>query len=834
MKKKLITAAILSVLCPVIILAQTSTAQIYPVPQNSELDQNPQSFSGIKLTQKKWQGLVNRTPVSAFIGGTNQLWKLKLKIKKNYHPITANAVWEGSYQLKAEKNKIQIEARDSVGLFYGLQTLAQMIHGNQITTGEIQDFPTVRYRGVVEGFYGTPWSQADRLSQLKYYGQIKANTYIYGPKDDPYHSSPNWRKPYPPKEAENIKTLVKAANQNFVDFVWAIHPGKDIQWTDEDQNNVLKKFESMYDLGVRSFALFFDDISGEGTKAEKQAGLLNFLNTNFVEKKGDVKPLILTPTDYNKSWAGDGPNSYLKILGKQLDPSIQIMWTGDQVIADVTRSTLDWVNQRIRRPALFWWNFPVSDYTRDHLLLGPSYGLEKDLNSTNMAGVLSNPMEHAEASKPAIFGVADYDWNTSAYDDMAAWKQAIKNLMPKSYKAYELFAENNTDPGNTWSTWHRDESWTVSPYIQRIENGWKSGNVQPSDFSFVYDYFQKIRDTEKTFVATNDDPAMTTEIKPWLNDFTYLGQWGMSTMDNHQILKSGDKQGHDLWDVIVSNYKKSQTIKPTQTLGTEKVVPVTGTAVLRPFVQKLQSRNNADFIQSVTSIAPYADSNPGLGSISTDIASLKQKGLMVDAKGNIQIPPVLEFFTIQPADSFTVQLSNSIGQGQIQTQFDSKSANWMKIETSADGKTWSDANATQKGNTVSATLGQAFQWVRVTNSSNQPVQLRLHNFSIINSESAVEKGRIFTHDLNVFTAYDLPANTNLQAIPTITNAKQVVILTDSEDTSLDVDFQNSKGQWNSSPVTYGGNYITLNLPKATQSIRIHSKNPIRIFEVLWK
>lgn len=39
------------------------------------------------------------------------------------------------------------------------------------------------------------------------------NTYIYGPKDDPYHSSPNWRKPYPEKEAAQIKDLVEGSRR---------------------------------------------------------------------------------------------------------------------------------------------------------------------------------------------------------------------------------------------------------------------------------------------------------------------------------------------------------------------------------------------------------------------------------------------------------------------------------------------------------------------------------------------------------------------------------------------------------------------------------------------
>ena len=38
---------------------------------------------------------------------------------------------------------------------------------------------------------------------------------------------------------------------------------------------------------------------------------------------------------------------------------------------------------------------------------GPAYGLDTTLTSEEVAGVLSNPMEHGEASKVALYGVAD-------------------------------------------------------------------------------------------------------------------------------------------------------------------------------------------------------------------------------------------------------------------------------------------------------------------------------------------------------------------------------------------------------------------------------------------
>ncbi len=119
--------------------------------------------------------------------------------------------------------------------------------------------------------------------------------------------------------------------------------------------------------GVRSFAVFFDDISGEGSQSEQASELLNY-RREICKGKPDVTPLVMCPTEYNKSWSNPKGN-YLTTLGEKLNPSIQIMWTGDRVISDITKDGIAWINARIKRPAYIWWNFPVSDYVRDHLLL---------------------------------------------------------------------------------------------------------------------------------------------------------------------------------------------------------------------------------------------------------------------------------------------------------------------------------------------------------------------------------------------------------------------------------------------------------------------------------
>jgi len=49
--------------------------------------------------------------------------------------------------------------------------------------------------GVVEGFYGPPWSHRERLDLLAAAPALGLDTYLYAPKDDPWHRG-RWREPW--------------------------------------------------------------------------------------------------------------------------------------------------------------------------------------------------------------------------------------------------------------------------------------------------------------------------------------------------------------------------------------------------------------------------------------------------------------------------------------------------------------------------------------------------------------------------------------------------------------------------------------------------------------
>lgn len=634
-----------------------------------------------------------------------------------------------AYYLLADKDKIVIAGSDDRGVYYGVRTLTQLLDNGMVRAVEITDYPHVRFRGVVEGFYGTPWSFDDRISQLRFYGENKINTYIYGPKDDPYHSSPNWRKPYPEKEASQLQALVKEARANKVDFVWAIHPGQDIRWNDEDRDALIAKFEKMYELGIRSFAVFFDDISGIGTDPEKQAGLLNYIDDTFVAGKPDVTPLVMCPTEYNKAWSNPA-KGYLNTLGDKLNPSIQIMWTGDRVISDITRPGLEWINERIKRPAYIWWNFPVSDYVRDHLLLGPSYGIATDVED-RMSGFVTNPMERAEASKIAIYSVADYAWNPEKYDSWKSWEHALKAVMPGDTEALHTFASHNSDLGPNGHQYRRDESVAIKPVAERFLASYKQGRFETEDFRTMQLEFAKIKESARRLSASQENPRLIEEIRPWIDQFELTGETGEQVLSMIRSLQEGDTARFIAsYLQVKENKEKSFHIDQHYNQNPYQPGVKTASLVVQPFIDSVFVQTTARFnkkykrnLDSQTNYCPHK--------LVSNMEQLKHLPLQVKTN-KIQITPLLEVVNWAPGSFVMLELDQTYPGLNVEINLGKDNiSGWAELEITQDGTTWSSVPFEQKDNTVNVSLNRVpLKAVRLKNKNGEEQQTYLRKFTV--------------------------------------------------------------------------------------------------------
>lgn len=612
----------------------------------------------------------------------------------------------GAYALTVNDKGITIVGYDEKGAFYGIQTLRQLVESPIAGNGElpcldINDYPDLEYRGVVEGFYGTPWSHEVRMSLIDFYGKFKMNSYLYGPKDDPYHSCPNWRLPYPEKEAANIKELIQACNRNRVDFVWAIHPGQDIKWNEEDYQNLINKFNWMYDLGVRAFAVFFDDISGEGTNPVKQTDLLNRLNKEFVKVKGDVSSLTVCPTDYSKLWANPTPQGSLAIYGNTLDPSIEVFWTGDVVCSDLTKETMDWVNSRIQRPGYFWWNYPVTDYVRNIILQGPVYGLNTSLTAKDLCGIASNPMEHGEASKLALYGVADYTWNVANYNPIDNWERGLGEMMPKAKEAYRTFAIHSSD---TETGYRRDESWETKTF--RLDE-WTDAAAQA-----LWNEYDKVEKAPGEIEKGCANPGLLKELEPWLAEFGKLGTRGKRAIDLARIYRSGQDDA-GFWNKYVQNLMSKDDRKNYE-------AHKSGTMKLQPFYENAMDDMAHGYLKKLLGDTPH--DYKGIGSFGNSRTTLSK--LMFD---NDTATFYTSGISQKPNDWIGVDLRSvrdvseiSILQGRNSVD-DVDYFDHAILEYSADGKTWNP-------------LTEELEKQYVINWTGEPVKARYVRLKRLESE----------------------------------------------------------------------------------------------------
>ena len=322
-------------------------------------------------------------------------------------------------------------------------------------------------RGVVEGFYGQPWSHRQRLDIIQFCADHQFNAYIYAPKDDPYHRA-QWRDSYPALEIERLRELIAVANQNRVDFIFAVSPGLDLNYSDDDLNAMLDNLSAIHALGCRRFAVFFDDIEDHDGAA--QADFLNRINQQFVKTHSDIKPLITVPTQYFRLDMLDENGNvkpYTKDFSSTLDPDILVLYTGDRVVLpELNDQQLQDADRIYGRELGIWWNYPVNDYMPQKLALGPVENLP-----SNAPAIFFNPMSAFELSKITLATAADYSLDPQHYDPQSSWLNALNNQFGSLSNEMRLFALHSQHLKNNWADVGRPDDPILRAEFQRLLNG---------------------------------------------------------------------------------------------------------------------------------------------------------------------------------------------------------------------------------------------------------------------------------------------------------------------------------------------------------------------------
>jgi hyaluronoglucosaminidase len=287
--------------------------------------------------------------------------------------------------------------------------------------------------GVVEGFYGRPWSHEERLRMIRFMGEVGLNVYCYAPKDDPYHRK-DWRKPYPEAELARLKELIAACRQAGVTFCFAVSPGLDIEYSNPSElDTLIGKLDVFIREGVDSYALFFDDVPSSFRHASDARAFPSFAAAhaqlaNEVLKRLKARnaktSLVVCPTEYYHA----DPTPYLSELAAKLSPEIRLVWTGLGVCSPtVDPPDLLRIRSVLHRKPVLWDNYPVNDYDEGHIYLGPLRN-RTPLLGLNLAGYWANPMNEAELSKIPLMTVADFFRSPETYNPETSWRQALQRI----------------------------------------------------------------------------------------------------------------------------------------------------------------------------------------------------------------------------------------------------------------------------------------------------------------------------------------------------------------------------------------------------------------------
>lgn len=571
-----------------------------------------------------------------------------------------------------KNGNVTIVGADQEGAYYGVLSLEQLLQqrntdGNfaEIT---VSDYPSIKLRGFVEGFYGYPWSFDERMSLIEDTSEYKMNTYIYAPKDDPYHKD-KWRDPYPKKEAEELRQLAKKANMSNMSFCWNVHPGYGFNYNnDTDYNALINKFNQLYELGIRQFGISYDDLEGY-VNGKQQANLINRVNKEFVKSKGDVKPLIVVGTRYCNSW-GPSMNSYFKPFFSTLDNDVEVMWTGANTMAAINKNDFEWpkLQTGVTRNLSAWWNYPVNDYCDGNLMMSPLDNVDNDVDNLN--GFFLNPMSQAEASKVAIYSGADYSWNVTGFEKMSSWKRAVKELVPDATSAFERFADNISYIKDGFEF---DESRYFTAKIDALNSAIALGEDVTKAASAVKTEFETM-ENDVAILRNMDNKAMAAEIEAHVNAYASLAQSGVAAMSAFISAEKGHAET-TMMDIAVLKEKLVQaetfTIKSLENngvvkdnvvkVGEKRIKPMLRDAVVQAqsiLMDKLSPSNDGSIIGNIQGIGDFKLAfHQGNYSLSDVFVVLKKKGTI-----GMKLPKAMNLseITVTSANAAALELQYSL------------------------------------------------------------------------------------------------------------------------------------------------------------------------------
>lgn len=765
MKKKNLLLGLCALLFPLGGMAQYT---IYPVPQQQEAGSGTARFTesvtvvcgeGIdSYTRDRAEQILKEHGLTAAFADAPSASSANLFLGINGSADATDAqatalgldrsvlTKEGKYDRHILSLTADAEGRASVVIlgehtdaaFYGLASLEQILDTGteNLACVTINDYADQKSRGIVEGYYGYPYSVSVKKDLMRFMMRHKMNTYLYGAKSDPYHSE-KWKDAYPKSltaeqekngwmSQDMISEVSEVSHQTKVNFIWAIHPGNDFVYSNTVVNDIMGKYEKMYSLGVRHFAVFVDDVGVPSSEADLKANADHLTalqhaieekwNVNPASPADTVRPLHFVPQIYCTSFASSTEqyNSFFRALSST-PSNITIYTTGGGVWSVPNSNDLAAPREPLGRSVAWWWNYPCNDNADSQVFPMDTYSNFYDMPAVwaqatlpsslnNGLGVVSNPMQQGEVSKTPLFSVANYAWNNDGFDNMSSWEASFKAVLPgneQAQVAYRFLAPylryNNLD----------DLSSLVSSY------------KKTKDAAALIARMEEIETQCNVLVSLKDSPVegealLYKDLSPWLLKLRAMASVTRSLLN----VAATEGQDDSRWTSYLAELKHINELSTAEEfkayalegmgsgISTSVRIAQTSETVLLPFVSYLKDNALTGYFNQAEQ-----PSKPGF------ISNVEGAKATV-AYGNGQIYAVqTKAYTLQKGQWMGVQLVQPTRLLNL-TVADTLLANHTVV-VSADGKEWTRV-------TEAASVPEGYvRYFAIVNDNESPVSLRI-------------------------------------------------------------------------------------------------------------
>jgi len=294
--------------------------------------------------------------------------------------------------------------------------------------------------GVIEGFYGQPWTPSERMELFDWMAAWGLNTYVYAPKDDLHHRA-LWREPYGSEDAAGLRRLIEACRARNIRFVYGLSPGLDLHYGREAElNHLRERFEQMMALGCSDVSLLFDDIPDGmdpddlerwGSFGSAQCHVANAMFT-WLRRCNPAGRFLFCPTAYcgRMVAAKLGGEDYLATVGRELLPGIDVFWTGPDIVSrEITVAHVREIAALLRRKPLIWDNLHANDYDGRRFFCGPYSGRPPEVRG-EVGGLLSNPNSEFPLNYIPLRTLAAFVNASDSWDPRSAYLAAMGEWAP--------------------------------------------------------------------------------------------------------------------------------------------------------------------------------------------------------------------------------------------------------------------------------------------------------------------------------------------------------------------------------------------------------------------